>query len=312
MQRYILVASGLILTGLFSAPGLNAQALADEALEDFPAQTQRLEYSNSAKLRAVPNYNNLKDRYLGARLQKLEKSLEMIGVRESDIDEVVLGWKSTGGKDASDWALYGLAAGHFNSTEIANQAASQGLNPTPVGNVKAYCLLSDESKTCLAVIDDTRGAFGSLHELSLMLAARSGNGQGLNSSSAFANLVNETKCDAPIWGAAQGAAISDWLRASMPAPDSNMQLDWSQAFSNVDTLAYTINATDKVHLEMKLGCRTSTAALSLHQVLDGLRVFQQMAWQTKYPNLPNPFGNVIVTSSGSQVELNLDTPYPGV
>lgn len=312
MRTRVLVTLAVTFMTWLWAAGLRAQDIVDEALQDFPTQTQHLEYSNSAKLRELPSYNKLKQRYLGSQLQKLEKSLATVGIEDADVDELVLGWQSVGGaKSLDDWDLYGVAAGRFNGDDISRQAAAQGVKPTPVGSLKVYCLGPDRPVTCLVMLDDALGAFGTLKQLSAMLAARGGQSQGLSSVTSFANLVNETKSDAPIWGVAEGSAVADWLRSSMPAQDSSMQLDWSQAFSDVDALAYTINVADKAHLGMKLECKSPGAAANLQQVLNGLRAFEQMAWQNKNPSLPNPFENVQVKSAGKRVELDLDTPVPG-
>ena len=309
VKRLALIILGIASLGLVRPSAAQAQEIVDEALQDFPSGTQRLEYSDSAKLRQLPSYDILRQRYLGARLQQLEKSLAKLGIKESDINELVLGWQGGSGQNANEWDLYGIAAGRFNSDEIASQAAAQGLKPRPVGVAKAYCLTADTAGTCLAVLDDTRGAFGTLKQISAIATARSGNAAGLNSAGGFANLVNESKSDAPIWGVAEGAAVTDWLRASMPS-QSNMDLDWTQAFSGVKTMSYSINVTEKVHLEMKLNCQDAATASGLRQVLDGLRSFQQMAWQNKNPSVPNPFENVAVNASGAQVDLSLDTVYP--
>ena len=71
----------------------SAQDLVKEALRGFPTQTVRLEYSSPAKLRALPNYASLRQRYIGPRLRKLVTELGQLGVREEDISGLVLGWQ---------------------------------------------------------------------------------------------------------------------------------------------------------------------------------------------------------------------------
>src|SRR5215471_17162393 len=70
-----------LATALFAAAGLQAQEqdIVKEALQFFPADTVHLEYSNPAKLRKLPNYASLRQRYLGAQLQKIEQSLGKLG-----------------------------------------------------------------------------------------------------------------------------------------------------------------------------------------------------------------------------------------
>jgi hypothetical protein len=292
--------------------GLRAEEIIGEALEDFPAQTERLEYSNPGKLRTLPNYNLLAQLYLGAPLQYLKKLLAQVGVKESDINELVLGWQTADSDNPAGGSLYGLAAGRFRSDEIGKLAALQGWIQTPIGNNLAYCLPPAVGGTCLAVIGATRGAFGSRGQLSAMLTARNGGGgQRINSNSRFASLVNQNKSDAPIWGVAIGSSVADWLSTSIPGQDSK-QLDGSQAFSGVDTLAYTINIRENVHLEAKLDCKSPAAAANVRQLLEVWRSFEQLTQQNQNPDLPNPFQNVAIGSTGSQVELKLDTAIPRV
>ena len=157
------------------------------------------------------------------------------------------------------------------------------------------------------MFDDARGAFGSLKQLTEMLAARDGAGQGLSSNGTFSDLVNEARSDAPIWGVAEHAAIAQWMRASVPGQDK-MQLNWSQLLSGVNTMAYVIKPGDKVHLQMAFACKSEAAATGVRQILEGLRLVEQIAWPGKNPNVPNPFENVELDSSGDRVELQLDTP----
>jgi len=44
-------------------------------------------------------------------------------------------------------------------------------------------------------------------------------------------------------------------------------------------------------------------------VFDGLKLFQKVAWQNQFPNVPNPFDDLTVDTSGSALQLSLSTPY---
>jgi hypothetical protein len=148
MTRRALVTSVIALLFLcFSLP-LYAQDILSQALTTFPARTFRVEYSNSAKLRSLPNYTSLRQRYLSPRLQKLEESLAQLGIKESDVDEVMLGWQETrsatatvakpgqSGKEVSSMDLYGLASGRFDDRALGAAAANQGLTPHSVAGQK--------------------------------------------------------------------------------------------------------------------------------------------------------------------------------
>jgi hypothetical protein len=141
-----------------------------------------------------------------------------------------------------------------------------------------------------------------------MLKSRQGKMAGLNSDARFAALLQEAKTEAPIWGIAVGSAISDWFRTYVPGQD-RLQLNWSQAFKSVEDLTYSIAPEEKIHLDVNLDCTTAADATSLRQTLDGLKAFQQMAWQAQHPNQPNPLGDLDVDSSERRVTLRVTTAY---
>ena len=301
------------MTALLAASGLQAQEkLVQEALQYFPPQTIHLEYSSPAQLRKLPNYSSLRARYLGPQLRKLEQSLTKLGIQESDVDVLVLGWRTGGAEPDS----YGLAEGRFDAKRIAQDAASAGFAPAPIAGLdgaSAYCLSDtqppDSGGTCVMVLSDSTGAFGSRQALASMLRARRGSASTAAWDERLKALASEEKSETPIWGVAVGPAIAQWFKNSMPGQDS-LELDWSQAFAGVQALAYRINAADQVHLDLELECATPGAASSLRQLLDGLKGFQQLAWPSQHPNQPNPFQAVEVDSAGQRVNLKLTTPYP--
>ncbi len=275
-----------------------------EALQIFPAETSRLEHWNSTQLRTVPNYARLRSRYLDPPMQKVERSLAGLGIQESDVDELVLGWRGGAGR----FDLYGLAAGHFNSTDMARRAQAAGLKPTQVGGLTAYCFASESNPVCVTIFGDTRGAFGPPAALEAISSARTGTPSNL-ASTPFAALVQNAMTDTSIWGVATGPAIGDWFKSSMPEQES-LQLNWSQAFADVTAITYSVKASDRIHLTVEFDCNSGSAASRVRGMLDGLRTLQQLAWQSRTHGQTNPFQNVEVGSSGSRAELKLETPYP--
>jgi len=298
-QISLLMIAALVLPG-----AARAQDFVQEALASFPVQTIRAEYSNPAKLRTLPNYANLRQRYVGPRLRALEESFSQLGVQESDINELVLGWQS----GAGNMELGGLVAGRFSSQAIAERALAQGISPETVGELPAYCLGSGMARACVAVLRDSLGAFGTAELLGTMLDAREGRAPSITSDERFMKLVSEARGQAPIWGVAVREAVSDWFKAWLPARQ-NLQMDWASAFQSVEALAYSVDAGEKVSLDVKLDCTTPEAATSTRQVLEGLRLFQQLAWQNLNPNRPNPFEAVELSQSDRRVLLKLATGY---
>lgn len=278
--------------------------LVNAALASFPPQTNRVEYSSPVKLRALSNYANLRQRYMGPRLAKLEASLSDLGVVENDVDELMLGWRPGAGQID----LYGFATGRFNVSTIAERAKARNLEPETVAGHAAYCLEAGLAASCVVVLERSLGAFGTLASLSALFDARAGAAPALSSNDRFARLLKAAKAGTPIWGVALGPAATDWFKSSMPG-QGNVQLDWSRVFQGVEAIAYSVDAGDKVKLALKLDCASSDAATSLRQVLDGLKLAQQLAWQTQNPNRPNPFESVDVELTDRQVALTLTTAY---
>jgi len=141
-----------------------------------------------------------------------------------------------------------------------------------------------------------------------VMDARSGQAMSLGSKQSFDALVEQAHKDTPIWGVAIGQAVPDWFKGSMPA-QKNLQLDWSTTFKSVESLTYSVQPADQIRLNVQMNCVSDQGAGDLRRVFDGLRLLQKMAWQNQYPNVPNPFDNLVVDASGRAVLLTLITPY---
>jgi hypothetical protein len=304
------IGKGLIITAAVALAMLAwpapvpAQDLMGEALTSFPAGTIRVEFTSPAKLRTLPDYATLSSRYVGPGLKRLEDNLSQLGIQQDDVDEIVMGWQAKG----AEMSLSGLARGRFDGKAIAGHATAQGIAASPLSGTSAYCFGAGAGETCIAILGDSLGAFGTLDSLSTILKVRVGDTPNATSDSGFSKRVDDARADAAIWGVAVGPAIADWFKGWMPN-QGNVQLDWKQTFQSVDALSYSVQATDKVRLNVKLDCTTSQAAGSLRQVMEGLKLVQQMAWQNQNPNMPNPFKSLVVDRDNRQVRLNLTTAY---
>jgi hypothetical protein len=303
MRRTLLllfVASALVVIPRKGA----AQDFVTTAMSGLPTETMRVEYSSPSKLRKIPNYQSLRGKFLGPRLQDLESSLDQIGVSEDNIDELMIGWKP--GDKVMD--LYGYAFGHFDPKDIANHAAAQNLTPTPISGQTAYCLTAGVSGTCIVILDKSLGAFGPLSSLTAVLDAHDGKRPNLGSDLNFSNLISDVNKDAPIWGIAIGGAVADWFGGWL-STQNNLKLDWGQVFLKVNSLIYTIDAADNVNLDMKLNCATAADAASLRTVLDGLKMAQQLSWGTQNPGHPNPYTAMNVDVNDKQIGLKISMAY---
>jgi hypothetical protein len=277
-----------------------AQAIVQTALGVLSAETVHLEYSDSSKLRNLPDYASLRERYLGPRLKELEASLAQLDIEEGSIDEVVLGWRLEG----SEAQLCGVASGRFDPQAVSAAAARRGLRARPVGENKIYCLGEGADHTCVAIRDPAVGFFGPLSSLTAMLKGEA----GLESNTEFTRLVEGADHSAPIWGVAKGRAVADWFRNTMPGQE-NTKLDWNTAFQGVNGLTYSVETGNDVRLAMRLDCVSPGVAASVRQLLEGLRLVQRMAWQSQNPLLPNPYESLVVDSQNSEVSLKVTTPY---
>ena len=296
---------GILAVTLVALPrAAPAQDLVKEALSGFPTQTIRLEFSSPAKLRGLPNYASLRTRYVGPRLRKLVDELGQLGIREEDISGLVLGWQP----GSAEMGLYGFATGRFSAQAITQSAEQRNMAATPVAGKQAYCLEAGLAGTCVVVLQDSLGAFGSLTVLTSMLEARQGQAPSLSSDNRFPSLVAGANKDAPIWGVAVGSAVADWFRGWMPN-QGNIKMDWSKVFGDVNSLTYSVAAGDNVTLGLKMDCKSSESAASLRQVLEGLKLVQQIAWDSQNPGKPNPYQAMNVGQESNQVSLKLTTGY---
>jgi hypothetical protein len=303
MYRSCLIGWLAITLGGYAAAA-PAEDLVGEAMGSFPPKTIRLEYSSPAQLRQLANYQSLRQRFVGPRLQALESSLSEIGIKEDDINELVMGWEA----GSSDMALYGFASGQFDPQAMAARAAARGLSPSPVAGQQAYCLGKGSASTCVVALGTSLGVFGPLPMLAATLKARSGKAPGLNSDERFTRLLDSVERDAPIWGMAVGPAVGDWFKGWMPN-QGDIKLDWGHVFADVDSLVYGVRAGDKADVNMLLNCRTSDTAAGLRQVLEGLKMAQQLVWQTQNPNRSNPFEGMNISLSGQQVSIQLSADF---
>jgi len=285
----------------------SAQELVKEGLASFPPDTIRLEYSNVAKLRALPDYATLHKRYLAPSLRTLETQLASLGIQESDINEVVLAWQLAG----DGMSFEGLASGRLDPQAMARQAATQSITTLPAGSATAYCFGTTDTAPCVAPLGGSLGAFGTLDKLRALVGARSGQTANLRSNDAFTSLVERQGWDAPIWGVAVGPAIEDWFKVSMPV-QKNLPVDLASVFRDVQSLTYMVVPADKVRVKMDLNCTTAAAAGTLRQQFDALRLFQKVAWQRQYPSVPNPFDGLTVSANDTTMTLSMSTPYSAI
>ena len=294
----------MVVTLAVGAAPLFGQDLVTKALNSFPADTIRMEFSSPETLRKLPNYASLREHYMGPRLKELVTSMAELGVAETDVSELVLGWNA----DGSNLNLYGFAEGSFHPSVLEARAAARNLPSQQIGGKKGYCLGAGLTSQCVVVLSSTEGAFGTLASLSPIMQALNGGGVSIGSNPSFARVAKQDHGGAPIWGVAVASAVSSWFKGWMPK-QSSVELDWTKVFSGVDVLGYSVKTGSNVQLNLDMLCKSEQDAESLRQVLEGLKLAQQIAWQNEYPNRANPFQNMALSGNGKQIGINLVANY---
>lgn len=299
----LIIWVAVVSLGASAAP-LFGQDLVTKALSSFPTDTIRIEFSSPATLRKLPNYASLREHYTGPRLKKLVATMAELGVAETDVDQLVLGWSPSG----SNLNLYGFAGGHFHTDALESRAASQNLPPQQIGGKTGYCLGAGLESQCVVVLSPTEGVFGTLATLSQIMQTLNGGGASIGSNTGFAKVVKQEQGKAPIWGVASASAVASWFKGWMPK-QSAVEMDWAKVFQGVDVLGYQIQTGSNVHLNLEMYCKSGEDAASLRQVLEGLKLAQQIAWQNQYPNRANPFQSMDLSQTGNQIGIKLVANY---
>lgn len=328
-SKLVLLATSslFIFTGAFGSLA-QAQELSNETVISFPPETVHIEFIRLSKLRELPSYASLREKYTGERLASLQTSLAELGIRDADIDQIVLAWQpigeaagatgeaapvspldldQDGGVIQNRWPTLfgGMAAGRFDWKAIAKNAAEKSIPSIVVDESKAFCVRG-KSPACVVSLQDSLGAFGSQKSLNDILDARRGRGSNLISSPRLVKLLQDIPRNASIWGIAIGPGIADWFQG-WDLSRGAAQLDWKGLFKPVKTLQYSVEIGDKIQLMVKLQCTTSEAAANLTQAFRGMQILQGWMWKKQNPDRPNPVKAMEINSSSDQIVVTITT-----
>ena len=275
-------------------PQLRAQILA-EALSDFPPQTELLEYDNLAQLRALPNYDALKQRFTGKQLERLKTALTKIDLPESAVDEIVMASSPAG--------FYGLISGTFSGAAITQNAVTKGCAFLTVEDNKILCPTAEMS---VLFLTKSLAAFGTSAEIKRMLEARRGAAPRFSTNLSLVHLLNQTERDAPVRGVSSGSQLTASLVDAMQG-GSSLDIDWSRLASNISAFGYSVKLDSKAHVAATLQCKSPATAAILRQTLGALSALQSVAAKA---GASAPFENLQLSSSGIFIGLQMDTPLP--
>jgi hypothetical protein len=271
-------------------PTLQAQII-PEALRVLPAQTESLEYDNLSTLRALPNYNALKQRFSGKSLQRLKTALAQLDVQESEISEIVM--------VTAPNSFYGLISGTFNSATVSKNALRKGCSFIDVDDSK---ILTPTSEMAVAFLSNSLATFGTPAQIKSMLAVRKGSALGMNTNPSLVSLLNQTDRDAPVRGISSGSQIAASLTDAMQG-ESSLDIDWSRVAANITAFNYSVKLDTKAHVMARLQCQSAATASVLQKMISALSALQSVAGSAAIENLQ-------VSSSGVFIDLKMDTPLP--
>ena len=287
MRRNLPLLSIVILC---AASAAHAQ-IVSEALSVFPAQTESLEYDNLAALRALPNYETLRQQFSGKPLEQARATLAKLGIPEDQVTEMALG--STPG------ALYGLLGGAFSGSTAIKFAARESILPLRLVDTQMFC---PGAGTCIVFLEDWLAAFGSPGQLKAMLEARQGVAASLGSNPRFVRIMDNSDALAPVRGVASGNEF-DSLISSGLRDKTGMDLNWAQFSSSISLVGYSLTFERKAHVKATLECKSALAAAILKQILAALA-------QAGPKIVDMPFQNMEVASSDATIDLKMDTILP--
>lgn len=257
----------------------------------------------------------------------MDAALSTLGIEETDIDELALGWTpreprrsaepaetseaNAQGSERADGKipdqpteLSGLLAGRFDAARIAEHAAANGIVSIQVGELRAFCLGRKAAGACLAVLSESLAAFGEPGALGRLLETRAGLRGSLGADRRFTRLINEVDKNAPIWGMATGDTVAEWFRGWLPGQGPT-QMDWKQAFDSVRAFTFSIDVSDQLKLTARLNGESAETARRLGQLFSNLRTLVSLLWQAQGLNQPNPLAGLQVSLDGSACVLHL-------
>jgi hypothetical protein len=280
-----------------SLAGVAHAELLSEAVSAFPARTTALEYDALSTLRALPNYKDLRKQYSGEGLQRAQKDLLLLGVSEDQLSEVVTAAGPNG--------FFGLLAGSFQSAAAAKEAVKNGMAQTALDDGPAFC---SKDGNCFLLPSSEEGhiLFGTLGQLKAISDVRQSRAQSLRVNAMFMELISRADLRAPVIGIAPGSEIGLWVGDSIPQALSS-RIDMTKLFSTIESFAYTVKLDSKAHVGLNLFCTSDQSGTWIKDALSAASGLQRAAAAAAGSGALG-FNNMVVSSNGRLVAVNLDAP----
>lgn len=287
----------IALLGWLAVTVVQAQLL-QEAVAAFPAQTTSFEYDALSTLRRLPNYSSLRKQYSGEGLQRVQKDLQLLGISEDQVSEVVTAAGPNG--------FFGLLAGSFHAPSVAKEAAKHGIAQSTLEDGPVYCL---KDGTCVLLIQQEEGHafFGTIDQVRAISEVRQGRALSLGTNATFTDLQSRIDQRSPVVGFAPGREIGDWIGPSIPQAISS-RLDLTRLFSSIQNFGYSVKLDSKAHVGLNLICSSEQAGTVLRDALSAASGLERAAAMAAGSSAM-PFDNMAVQSSGRMVAVSLDAAF---
>ncbi len=292
---------------LFFPSLLSGEAVAREALSNFPADTEQLVYSNLAELRTLPNYPRIRERLYTRQLSNFEDFLRSTGADpEKDVSEVALGWR---GERLDAAGFFGLAEGRFDGERVRRFFAENQLPTREHAGFELYAFGSGEDSADLyfTFFSSSTAAFGRLSDLKAMIDVHTRAGPALDSKSTFVGWEAELEGSAPQWGIASGKAAArqaaPWLTTGGKA-----SIDPAAFTRPVQTVLYRVTWDSGFSTHLTIVCESSESAAALVQLFTLWRSSQQAQAAGSPPAVADFLRQMDVETNGSRLEMNVSGP----
>lgn len=297
----LLLAAALVWT----AP-LFAQYGGQDALADFPADTQQMAYTNLAELRDVPQYPLIQARLMSPQLRNLVMLLRSAGLHpDKDVNELVLGWR---GQVQDTTRFFGLAEGTFNPGQVHNYFVNNRMVIQHYGGYELYAFGSGTARRDMffTFLDSSTAEFGRLVDLKALIDVHNSTKPPLNSNANFRRWEGDLDGLAPQWGISTGLAAANqaipWLTHG-----KKIQVDPSALFGSVKAVLYRVNWGSQILAHLSIICQNPAAANGLSQLLTLLRSAQPEISKNMSPALSQILQNMSVQVNGSKLNLEAST-----
>ena len=297
-----LVAVLLGAIGLLYPASSRAQNVARESLATFPADTVQLAYLNLAQLRALPEYPQIRRRFMGRQLRDFQDFLRTMGTDpDRDVDEVILGWR---GEADGLSGFFGMAEGNFQPDQIQQFFVRYKLPVREKAGLQLYAFGSGEDRDDLlfCFLSPTTALFGRRDDLDALFDVRAGSRPALDSNSTMVNWEAELEGSAAQWGITTGKAAANHAIGMLEG--GKMKVDPGSFFNLIRAVLYRVEWTGGVTTRATVVCQSEDAATTLAKLLT--------LWRDSNPQTSTGVTTFLqgleVDSNGPRIELSASGP----